>query len=267
MNRTVILGHAVHDENGKSVGGKPGDQLQKDSPDWTGEVCFREFYKNSKGWFVIRAIKKKYAKKLAKVMKRACDNVHIGYSQSDRYGIIRLGTKTKTDCNTDCSSLVRQCVKEATKTDPGDFSTNGEALALEQTGLFEPVFEYKDNTTLYTGDILVTKTKGHTAIVTEGEPRDNTYTEPNMAVTSKENAKKYNLTDYSSIGDYVRWVQWQLCYAGFQKEIDSYGGIDGYCGSGTVSCIKRFQVSNKLPETGVCDTATRKKLKKAKRAW
>lgn len=264
--RTVILGHAVHDENGKSVNGKPGDQLQKDVDDYKGEVQLREFYRNAKGWFVIRARKKKHANKLSKYMKRACNNVHIGYSQSDRYGIIRYGTKTKTDCNADCSSLVRECVKEATKTDPGDFSTASEVTTLEATGLFDKVFGYEDSTTLYTGDILVTKTKGHTVIVVEGEPRENTYVEPNMPVTSKQNAEKYNLKEYSFVGEYVKWVQHQLCRVGYQKEIDNCGGIDGECGSGTVRCIAKFQAKNNLSETGICDKKTRKALKKAKRA-
>ena len=266
MNENVILGHAVHDENGKSVGGKAGDQLQKETPDYAGEVCLRKFYKNSKGWFVIRAIKKKHANKLAKYMKRACNNVHIGYSQSDRYGIIRYGTKTKTDCNADCSSLVRECVKEATKKDPGDFTTDSEVKTLEATGLFDKAFGYDDTDTLYTGDILVTKTKGHTVIVVEGEPRENTYVEPNMPVTSSFNAEKYNLTEYSFVGEYVKWVQHELCRVGYQKEIDLCGGIDGQCGSGTVRCIAKFQKLKDLPETGICDKRTRKALKKAKRA-
>lgn len=260
--RTVILGHAVHDENGKSVNGKAGDQLQKETDDYKGEVQLREFYKNSKGWCVLRAKKVKHANKLAKYMKRACNNVHIGYSQSDRYGIIKNGTATKKDCNADCSSLVRECVKEATKTDPGDFSTATEVTVLEDTGLFKPAFEYTDNTTLYTGDILVTKIKGHTVIVVEGEPRENSYVKPNMSVTSKDNAKNYNLKEYSYMGEYVKWVQYQLCKAGYQFDIDRCGGIDGNCGIGTVRCIIKFQSENNLSTTGICDKKTRKALNK-----
>jgi len=263
MSRTVILGHAVHDENGKATGGKAGDQLQKSTPDYKGEVCLKEFYKNSKGWFILRFKKASYATKIAKIMKKACDNIHIGYSQSDRYGIIKCGTKTKKDCNSDCSTLVRQCVKEATGKDPGDFYTANEVKILQETGLFKPVIEYQDEMTLYTGDILVTKTKGHTAIIVEGEPRENPYTEPNMDVTSVENAEKYSLKEYSHVGQYVKWVQWELCQVGFQSDIDRYGGIDGYCGSGTVFCIERFQRAKGLVVDGICGVKTRKALKKA----
>ena len=263
MNKVVVLGNAWHDENGKATGGKPGDQLQTVSPDYKGEVRFTQFYKSPKGWMVLRPLKPKHAKKLVKIMTQACNNPHIGYSQSDRYGIISAGTKTRKDCNCDCSSLVRQCIKEATGTDPGDFHTATEVDALRATGLFYNPMEYDDKMTLYAGDVLVTKIKGHTAIVVEGESRTNPYTVPNMPVTSRANAEKYNLKEYSWLGDYVRWVQWELCRVGYQQQVDACGGIDGQCGDGTVRCIAKFQATVGLPERGICGKQTRKALKKA----
>jgi len=261
--KTYILGNAWHDENGHATGGKPGDQIQKDCPDYIGEVRFTKFYKSPKGWYVLRFKKVKYAKKIAKIMRKACDNPHIGYSQSDRYGIIKCGTKTKKDCNSDCSSLVRQCIIEATGKDPGDFYTANEVKALEKTGLFYAPIEYYDNMTLYIGDILVTKTQGHTAIVVEGEARTNPYEVPNMPVTSKDNAEKYRLKEYSRVGEYVKWVQYELCRVGYQQSIDIHGGIDGMCGAGTVDCIRKFQKAKGLVEDGICGKKTRKALKKA----
>lgn len=165
------IGSARSDERGKYSGGKAGDQKQISVFDNRGEVSIQNFYVHSKGWIILRAKKDTHALKLSERMVVACMNKNIGYSQSDRYGIIKLGTDTKIPCNTDCSSLVRRCVKEATGTDPGDFNTASEAPALMRTGLFDQI-EYKSGTKLYTGDILVTKTKGHTVIVTEGESRN-----------------------------------------------------------------------------------------------
>ena len=104
-------------------------------------------------------------------MERACDNPNIGYSQygdPNRYGIVREGTRTTNPTNGDCSSTVRQCVKEGTGKDPGDFSTANEVQTLMATGLFD-MLEYTPETVLLRGDIAVTKVKGHTGVITEGD--------------------------------------------------------------------------------------------------
>ena len=164
---SVIIGSARIDEKGKITGGKAGDQKQTSANDYNGEVSLQNFYVHSKGWYILRPKSAAHATKIAEKMRTACNNKNIGYSQSDRYGV-----STKTACNADCSSLVRACVKEATGKDPGDFATSGEAGALEATGLFEKRKAYSNGTTLYTGDVLVTKTKGHTVIVVEGASRE-----------------------------------------------------------------------------------------------
>lgn len=162
------IGSARSDERGKYSGGKPGDQKQTTTPDNKGEVSLQDFYVHSKGWTIIRHPDSKIRAKIGERMIAACSNKNIGYSQSDRYGIIKNGIDAKIPCNADCSSTVRECVKEATGKDPGDFNTASEAAALKKAG-FE-IIEYKAGAKLYKGDILVTKTKGHTVIVTEGEP-------------------------------------------------------------------------------------------------
>ena len=108
---------------------------------------------------------------IAAAAQRACDNKAVGYSQSDRDAILVDGTASAEPTNADCSSLVRQCIKEAAGVDPGDFTTADEASALEATGQFEPAKDYSAGVELYTGDVLVTKTKGHTVVVTEGKQR------------------------------------------------------------------------------------------------
>lgn len=258
----IIIGNAVCDENGKSRGGKPGDQIQTSTDDYKGEVKLQPFYNNKKGWLILRPKKKHLAKTLASLMKIACNNINIGYSQSDRYSIARNGIDTKIPTNCDCSSLVRAIVSKASGKAISDFNTENEVAVLEKTGLFKPAFEYKPGkTTLYEGDILVTKVKGHTAIVVEGMPMTNPFAEPLTNVTSKANAKLTGCKEYISKGEGVQWVQYQLCQKGYQTEIDNCGGIDGNCGNGTVECIKSFQAKSNLEVDGICGTKTRKALK------
>lgn len=166
----VLIGSARLDERNKAHGGAAGDQKQTSAPDYRGEVSIQNFYVHSKGWNVIRAKDAATAIRIASAMTRACNNKNVGYDQGQRLGIIATGTgsKVKTEC--DCSSLVRQCVKEATGKDPGNFNTASELNALNRTGLFDS-HKYRSGETLYTGDILVTCTKGHTVIVTSGAGR------------------------------------------------------------------------------------------------
>ena len=128
----------------------------------------QNFYNHSKGWYVLRAKDDRVAEKLAAAMQIACGNKNIGYDQSERYGIIKHGinTKVKTEC--DCSSLVRACIIYASGKDVGDFNTSNERCVILKSGLFEDVGSYKQGDTLYNGDILVTRTKGHTVIVVSG---------------------------------------------------------------------------------------------------
>ena len=169
MSNTII-GSARCDEYGRYSGGQVGDQKQTTKPDYRGEVSLQPFYQHKKGWTIIRAKDPVYAERIASAMETACNNPNIGYDQNQRLGIIAYGTATKTKTECDCSSLARQCVKEATGKDPGNFTTANEKVTLMRTGLFTAL-PYTLGTTLYTGDILVTQTKGHTVIVTSGASR------------------------------------------------------------------------------------------------
>ena len=216
----IKIGSARSDERGKYSGGKAGDQKQTDLYDEKGEVSIQDFYIHKKGWIILRAKKTEHAEKLGERMTIACMNKNIGYSQSDRYGIIKLGIETKIPCNTDCSSLVRRCVKEATGTDPGDFNTASEVSALMKTGLFEQS-EYKPGDKIYMGDILVTKTKGHTVICTEGEAR------------KKTTAKKYQKYTGSSLSivDALQAVGETDTSMKHRKKIAVANNISSYTGS------------------------------------
>lgn len=171
----IMIGSARADENYKYSGGRRGDQRQKSSYDTTGEVSLQPFYIHRKGWYVLRPIKKSHAKAIAKSMGDACNNKHIGYSQSDRLAIFNhknvKNGDIRVDTNCDCSSLVRKAIIDGTGVDVGNFSTADEANVLEKSGLFGKRMRYTNCMTLYNGDVLVTVTKGHTAIVVSGNER------------------------------------------------------------------------------------------------
>ncbi len=165
----IKVGSARIDENGKLAGGKAGDQTGK-------EVSTQNYYIHSKGWYLLRPKSIEDANKLASAMLAACKNDNIGYDQNERLGIItqikKYGSMAKIPVKTeaDCGTLVRGCCIEA-GFDPGNFNTLNEADSLEKTGRFEKKVTVTSSMVLYNGDVLVTKTKGHTVIVTEGNPR------------------------------------------------------------------------------------------------
>lgn len=138
------------------------------------EVSTENWYLHSKGWVVLRALDPEAREKIAVAMERACANDNIGYDQSTRntlynnvkpYGFDPACTTKKV--NTDCSALSRVCVNFAGIT-VGDYITSSEAATLMATGAFEKFIDdahCKSSDRLLRGDILVTKTKGHTVIV------------------------------------------------------------------------------------------------------
>lgn len=165
----TTIGSARIDEHGKATGGKAGDQKQKTTPDYKGEVSMQNFYVSSKGWYILRAKNPDIAANIALAMTVACNNPNIGYNQARRLDIIKVGTHATSPTSCDCSSLVRQCVREA-GIEVGNFTTANEAAVLVGTGQFEKI-AYKKGMALFLGDILVTRVKGHTVIVTSGATR------------------------------------------------------------------------------------------------
>lgn len=170
----VIVGSARGDEYGNATGGKAGDQKQTSTSDYKGEVSMQSYYVHSKGWVLIRAKDPKAREMIAKDMEYACANKLIGYDQSQNrtlYDVVKpLGfdcSKVKTACETDCAQLVRVCVRYA-GIDCGDFYTVTEKDVLQKTGKFDIYTSAKyckSSDYLLRGDILVTKTKGHTVVV------------------------------------------------------------------------------------------------------
>lgn len=176
----VYVGSARHDENGKYIGGKAGDQKQKigaNGYDMSGEVSIQTLkdFIGSRKWYIIRPKQAAHAKALAQAMLTACNNPHLGYDQTTskngRLGVVEYGVNATRNTEADCSSTVRACVKKATGKDPGNFNTSGEASALVATGLFDKAIPYKAGMTIYEGDVFVTQKKGHTGICIAGVDR------------------------------------------------------------------------------------------------
>lgn len=252
----VIIGSARHDENNRYSGGKAGDQTGQ-------EVSTQRFYMHKKGWYAIRAISDELANKIAEGMQIVCDNNRVGYDQGQRFGVYKNGIDSKVDTEGDCSEVVRAILKWC-DVFVKDFTTSNEKDVLLNTGLFSCVTINSENE-CYTGDILVTKTKGHTVVVVKGKARgkynkgDCPYKEPSVYVTSDANAKERELkAKYVSKGEEVGWNQWYLNKLGYNL---GKAGIDCDCGKDTTSAIIQFQMDNGLEVDGISGKDTRKKLK------
>ena len=167
---SVIIGSARCDEFG-AINGAKGDQTGR-------EVAQEQYYKHRLGWRVMRCKDPQKALMMSYCMASMCNNPKFGYSQPDRYSGLyeakKVGydtAKVNTPCNVDCTSGVRICLAYAGY-DVGDFYTVTEYDIIMAPGAFTDVTDSIDQTTgegLFTGDILVTNGKGHTAIVTNGK--------------------------------------------------------------------------------------------------
>lgn len=172
-NNGCKIGSARIDENGHARGGKAGDQTGR-------EVSTQNWYNHSGGWRVFRPKDPAVAEKIAWDMQAACNNNNIGYDQGQRSNLYSVSKPLGFDCakvnaktETDCSALVRVCCTYAGVMLP-DFNTASEASALLKSGAFTELTGAK-----YTaspdyerhGDILVTRKKGHTAVVLTNGPK------------------------------------------------------------------------------------------------
>ena len=242
---SVIIGSARIDEHGNAHGGAAGDQKQTGTPDYRGEVSMQEFYVSSKGWYIFRAKKQTHRKKLAKAMKQACNNKNIGYDQYQRDGIIKNHTDSKVKTECDCSSLVRECIIEATGKDPGNIRTVSMPDMLPKTGLFEPTMVYTTGKMLYTGDILCTKVSGHTVIVVAGQENTGSVALPTLRKGDKDTDKG------GTKGIEVSKLQKNLNKLGIKDDDGKKLAVDGEFGPKTEAAVRRFQKVYKLEIDGI----------------
>lgn len=162
---TVYFSAASIDERGKISGGRAGDQ--------TGlEVRTTKAYTHKLGWRIFRHPNANIAKWIGTNAKTMADNNHFGYDQSQRLtgynAAVNAGWEPKrvtTDVEIDCSELVRTAIACALERNIPDFSTATESNVLLSLGFREITGTPLGN--LQVGDILVTKTKGHTEIVSQ----------------------------------------------------------------------------------------------------
>lgn len=235
----VIVGSARQDERGKISGGKAGDSTG-------GEVATQDYYLHSKGWYVLRARDSQVAKKIGKCMSDACNNNCIGYNQAKRLSLYNAvkgngfkcdKTNLKTKVETDCSALVRVCCAYA-GVKLGDFTTANLKSVLLNSGKFTEVKLIKSD--LRVGDILVTKTKGHTVIVVKGD--DTVSIE--MDVLNKGDK-----------GNQVKTLQRLLLAVGYYS-----GKVDGDFGVKTNVAVRGYQKAKGLSIDGVVGKKTWSKL-------
>ena len=173
-NYVVTIAHARCDENGKSSGGKPGDQTAN-KEHTKGELKFEDWYISGDSWdFVLRG---KTAAIRALMPEDACKavrNEHIGYSQGARYTLYDSVRILVFDCglveknvDCDCSSLMTVCANYAGVAIPRDTRTATMKTAYSNTKMFKMYTSnkyVKSSDKLKVGDILV-RAGHHTAIV------------------------------------------------------------------------------------------------------
>lgn len=198
---SVLIGSARLNENGKTTGGCPGDQTGR-------EVGIQEWYMHTKAWIVLRAKTLAVREAIAYAMAAACNNNHIGYCQSHSHRTRATlaaqphgydPAKITTDVETDCSELVRLCCLYAGIKVPS-FNTSSERNVLMNTGMFvvyEDGEHCNSSDRLLHGDILVTRTKGHTVVVLSDGPaaaqeKDSPAAEKPKKATKPEAARAFS---------------------------------------------------------------------------
>ena len=253
---TVYIGEAIADENGKAKGGDPGNQNGR-------ELRITKWYLNKKGWNVLRPKTFTDACLIATNMRAACSNHNIGYDQGDRNSLYSVASKVgfdcakvETPCETDCSGLVRVCCAYAgIKT--RNFTTDSEPrilMATDKFDLFEDDECTKNPDYLRKGDILVTKIKGHTAVVLNDGSK--AYSGKEEASEEPEGFVFNRILKYGCEGDDVKELKRLLVEAG-------YSGItldNPNYKSKTVTVVKRYQQDHGLTVDGKAGPETIRSL-------
>lgn len=242
----VKIGSARIDERGKAYGGRAGDQTGN-------EVGTQNWYLHSKGWRVFRAKDAKRARAIGDCMEWACANNNIGYDQYERNALYKAARafdfdvrKVKTKVETDCSALVRVCCAYA-GISLKDFTTIDEPNVLRSSGYFHELTGSKyqgQSVYLQRGDILVTKTKGHTVVVlTDGARAEGT----SFGTPQSDGLR------YGHAGMAVQTLQERLIRLGYDL---GKWGADGDFGDCTDLAVKQFQRDHGLEADGIVGPVT-----------
>ncbi len=257
----VYVGSARIDENGKAYGGKAGDQTGK-------EVSKQKHYVHSKGWRVFRAKNRNVAVKIADAMEAACNNNKIGYNQWQRNTLYtqaeKVGfnvSKVATACETDCSALVRVCCAWAGIMGiSADFRTGNMPEKLLATGAFVELKGDRytgQSSYLGKGDILVTKSSGHTVVVLDDGPRYE------GTIEVKQTALGDRLLKHGAEGEDVKTLQEYLITLGYDL---GRWGADGDYGDATELAVTAFQKDARIDADGDYGPITHEALMRAMNA-
>ena len=246
MARTVTIGSARIDENGNAHGGAAGDQKNGR------EVSTQAWYLHPKGWRVFRAKDPAKAQIIAKIMGWACESDLIGYDQYQRNTLYKELAKTgfggepvlTAAVETDCSALVRVCLAFAGIDVPANFYTGNMAELMLATGMLVELkgAKYTDQPDyLGEGDILVTRTSGHTVVVLNGGELYEGAVEEKILVFGVDALKK------GDTGEAVKLMQKYLIKLDY--DLGKYGA-DGDFGSKTEEALRAFQQDRGLTVDG-----------------
>ena len=252
----VLIGSARSSYGNTSPGDQNGGK----------EVSTENWYLHSKGWVVLRAKDPEARERIAVAMERACANDDIGYDQSTRltlfnnvkpYGFDPSLTTKKV--NTDCSALVRVCVHYAGIT-VDNFITSNEVSKLMATGAFEKFTDdahCKSSDHLLRGDILDTRTKGHTVVVLSNGAKAH---EEIVYVSYKlgDRILKNGMTGYDV-------KELQTCLIGLDYDCGVWGA-DGEFGDATEQAVEQFQHAHGCMVDGEVGPETLAALEKAMEA-
>lgn len=165
----LLIGQACSNERGEIVGGRKGDQNQR-------EVRINTFYDGQVWQIIFRCKDRAKAKLIGRYMADACKNDAIGYDTGDtRYSCwveamkLHSLSAITTPCNTDCSQLMCICVNLAGIPLSKYLWTAIEDELLMSTGMFDRITDQSmlRGNGLLVGDILWRS--GHTAVVVESD--------------------------------------------------------------------------------------------------
>lgn len=237
----VLIGHARIDENGKTHGGKAGDQAS--------ELCTRNWYNGS--WHtVLRHKDPDKAEKSAQACEAACANPNIGYDQYQRNTLRTQAkaagwdlSKIKVSCECDCSSLQTVCEEcagiEIPYSGTNAPTTRSMVKAFTSTGELEALTDKKyliSDEYLERGDILVKN--GHTVRVLQSGSKAGKVVENKVTV-------EVSVLKKGSKGEGVKALQHLLNGYGY-----SCGEADGSFGNKTLAAVKKFQKAKGLTVDG-----------------
>ena len=248
----VKIGSARNGENGSATGNKAGDQTGR-------EVSVQNWYLHKKGWRVFRCKDPAKAELMAQNMQAACDNPNIGYDQWQRHTLYKAAklvgfilSRVNTKCETDCSALIRVLLALIGVSVPEEFRTGNMPGYLLKSGMFVELTGDKyqaKSAYLRRGDILVTRTAGHTVMVLSDGSRAEKNVPPVAAGTPAETPKIYALGERvlkkGMKGDDVKALQASLNAAGHDC-----GAVDGDFGAKTDAAVKAFQGDHALEADG-----------------